>query len=50
MAKLINVGLLIAALAVAGCLADESVDLGDSNFDSTLETFDTSLVMFYAPW
>ena len=42
--------LLILALAVAGSLADDSVELGDSNFDSSLETFDTSLVMFYAPW
>jgi hypothetical protein len=43
-------GLLIVALAVAGSFAEETIDLGDSNFDSTLETFDTALVMFYAPW
>jgi len=43
-------GLLIVALAVAGSIAEETIDLGDSNFDSTLETFDTALVMFYAPW
>jgi hypothetical protein len=43
-------GLLIVALAVSGSIAEETIDLGDSNFDSTLETFDTALVMFYAPW
>ena len=49
MAKYI-LGLLIVALATAGSFAEESVDLGDSDFDTTLESFDTALVMFYAPW
>ena len=49
MAKYI-LGLLIGALARVGSFAEESVDLGDSDFDTTLESFDTALVMFYAPW
>ena len=43
-------GLLIVALATAGSFAEESVELGDANFDSSLEAMDTALVMFYAPW
>ena len=50
MAKIKLFGLLIASLAFAGCIAEETVDLGDANFDSTLESFETALVMFYAPW
>ena len=49
-AKIKLFGLLIASLAFAGCIAEETVDLGDANFDSTLESFETALVMFYAPW
>ena len=41
---------LLIALAVAGCMAEDVVELGDSDFDATLETMDTALVMFYAPW
>jgi len=41
---------LFIALAVVGCVAENVVNLGDSDFDSTLETMDTALVMFYAPW
>ena len=43
-------GLLLLASAFAVGLAEESVDLGDSDFDSSLEAMDTALVMFYAPW
>jgi hypothetical protein len=50
MGRRVFYGLIVAALAVAGCTAEESVDLGDANFDSSLETFETALVMFYAPW
>ena len=28
----------------------ESVDLKDSDFEARLSTYDTALVMFYAPW
>jgi hypothetical protein len=41
---------LVLALAVTACLAEDTVELGDVDFDSTLETMDTALVMFYAPW
>ena len=30
--------------------ADYVVDLVDDDFDSKLSTYDTALVMFYAPW
>lgn len=49
MAKLL-LGVVVAALAFAGIHAEDSIDLTDSDFDSTLATFDTALVMFYAPW
>lgn len=29
---------------------DDTMNLGDDDFDSSIATFDTSLVMFYAPW
>ena len=38
---------LIAALSV---VTGEVLELGDSDFDSTLENHDLALVMFYAPW
>ena len=40
--------LLLATLAFA--VADDVVELGDSDFDSKLADMDTALVMFYAPW
>jgi len=41
--------LLLLALA-ATALADDTFELGDSDFDSKLADMDTALVMFYAPW
>jgi len=42
---------LVMALALATLTnADDSIELGDSDFDSTLENYETALVMFYAPW
>jgi protein disulfide isomerase family A protein 3 len=41
---------IVMAFAFAGVQSEESIDLGDSDFVSTLETMDTALVMFYAPW
>nr|CAG4643858.1 EOG090X0438 [Lepidurus arcticus] len=35
---------------LAAVSASDVVDLGDGDFDSKLSTFDTALVMFYAPW
>ncbi|XP_040571865.1 protein disulfide-isomerase A3 [Lepeophtheirus salmonis] len=35
---------------VYGSLGENVVDLGDSDFDSSMEGYDTALVMFYAPW
>ncbi|KAK7595556.1 hypothetical protein V9T40_013381 [Parthenolecanium corni] len=39
-------------ICLAGVFADESdvLQLTDDDFDSTLSQFETSLVMFYAPW
>ena len=41
--------LLLLALA-ATALADDTFELGASDFDSKLADMDTALVMFYAPW
>ena len=41
--------LLVLALAAAA-LADDVIELGDSDFDSRLADMETALVMFYAPW
>ena len=41
--------LLLLALA-ATALADDTFELGDSDFASKLADMDTALVMFYAPW
>jgi len=43
---------LLALVASLGglVLADDVLDLIDSNFDGELEDVDTALVMFYAPW
>merc|ERR1712226_39016 len=38
------------AFVVAFVSADAVLDLGDADFDATLEEHDTALVMFYAPW
>lgn len=38
----------VALLPYVFC--EDELELGDSDFDSTLEQHDTALVMFYAPW
>jgi len=35
---------------LASCQADSVLELVDSDFDSSLSSLDTALVMFYAPW
>lgn len=45
-----TLGLLLLGCLLAGVLANGSYDLTDDDFDSRLASFDTSLVMFYAPW
>ncbi|XP_064620001.1 protein disulfide-isomerase A3-like [Lineus longissimus] len=42
--------LLFSAVFCALAAASDVVELGDANFQSTLEGFDTALVKFYAPW
>jgi hypothetical protein len=52
MARQLTLGLVLAVawMVVGNVHAEDALELGDSDFDSTLETFDTALVMFYAPW
>ena len=50
MAKFFYGLVIVMAFAFAGVKTDGSIDLGDSDFVSKMETFDTALVMFYAPW
>jgi protein disulfide isomerase family A protein 3 len=42
--------LLVASLMFSSCVGEETVDLGDADFDSKLATMENALVMFYAPW
>ena len=42
--------LYVLACLFAIALADDVLELGDSDFDSKLANIDTALVMFYAPW
>nr|CAG4649231.1 EOG090X0438 [Scapholeberis mucronata]SVE93541.1 EOG090X0438 [Scapholeberis mucronata] len=42
--------LLVSCLLAVAVNADSVVDLVDDDFDSKLNSFDTALVMFYAPW
>jgi len=42
---------LVLCLSIAfTCVVGNVLELGDSDFDSTLEGHDLALVMFYAPW
>jgi len=41
---------LALLLAFAAFVSADVLELGDADFDSTLEELDTALVMFYAPW
>lgn len=42
--------LLILFAFVAAALAEDVIQVGDSDFDSRIGSYDTVLVMFYAPW
>ena len=41
---------IVSCLLALSANADSVVDLVDDDFDSKLNSFDTTLVMFYAPW
>ena len=41
---------LIVLLFTSLALADDVMQLGDSDFENKLADIDTALVMFYAPW
>lgn len=42
--------LFISCLLALTVSAESVVDLVDDDFDAKLSSFDTALVMFYAPW
>ena len=42
--------LALCLTIVLASVSGEVLELGDSDFDSTLEGHDLALVMFYAPW
>lgn len=41
---------VLCLAAISATVSGSVLDLGDSDFDSTLEGHDLALVMFYAPW
>lgn len=44
-------GLIVfSGFLLSAVLADSVVDLSDSDFESSVAQYDTSLIMFYAPW
>lgn len=48
-----NTKVIVVFLAIVGCtIAGEQdvLDLTDNDFSSRIADFDTTLVMFYAPW
>lgn len=42
--------LLLLGLAAASVVADDVQQFTDGDFDSKTASYDTVLVMFYAPW
>ncbi|XP_022169601.1 protein disulfide-isomerase A3 [Myzus persicae] len=48
--KLMSGLIVFSGFLLSSVLADSVVDLSDSDFDSSVAEYDTSLVMFYAPW
>ena len=42
--------LAILLALVGAVLADDVLQLGDADFDGKMASYDTVLVMFYAPW
>lgn len=47
-----SLGLLFVLFSLLDVQADEDgvLQLSDDEFDSSISSFDTSLIMFYAPW
>lgn len=48
--KLVRGLIVFSGFLLNSILADSVVDLSDSDFESSVAQYDTSLVMFYAPW
>ena len=42
--------IIFCAIALFCCSSAEVIQLEDADFQSKLSTYETSLVMFYAPW
>ncbi|XP_050538934.1 protein disulfide-isomerase A3 [Daktulosphaira vitifoliae] len=42
--------LIFSGFLLHSVFADSALDLSDSDFESSVSEYDTSLVMFYAPW
>lgn len=42
--------LLLLGLAAAAVVAEDVMQFNDGDFDSKTASYDTVLVMFYAPW
>ena len=41
---------ILCLAALSASVSANVLELGDADFDSTLEGHDLALVMFYAPW
>ena len=41
---------VVCLAAISASVSGNVLELGDADFDSTLEGHDLALVMFYAPW
>ena len=50
MTKMKGCYLALCLTIVVASVTGNVLDLGDTDFDSTLEGHDLALVMFYAPW
>lgn len=48
--KLIRGLIIFSGFILNSILADSVVDLSDSDFEASVNQYETSLVMFYAPW
>jgi hypothetical protein len=45
-----GLAIVFSCLLVSIVKVDSVVDLVDDDFDTKLNSYDTALVMFYAPW
>ena len=45
-----NMFKILLLVAFVAFVKADVIELGDADFDSQLESLDTALVMFYAPW